>query len=86
MNKKRNRKLALFLGPGLLGVAAFFLVPLGVCVYFSFGASNAFWNYDKVLQSQAFRLAVTNTLKLIGMGLPVILTSGVLLAIANGRC
>jgi len=85
MNKKKNRKLALFLVPGLLGAAAFFLIPLGVCMYFSFSANSAFWNYNKVLQSQAFRLAVTNTLKLIGLGLPVILVSSVLLAIAQWK-
>lgn len=85
MNKKQNRKLALFFLPGVVGVVLFFLVPLGVCVYFSFGASSPFWNYDKVLQSQAFRLAITNTLKLIGMGLPVILAGGVALAIGQWK-
>lgn len=83
MNKKHNRKLALFLVPGFIGVVIFFLVPLCVCLYFSFGASSSFGNYDKVLQSQAFRLAVGNTLKIIGLGLPVILAGGVLLALAQ---
>ena len=75
MNKKHNRKVALFLIPGFLGVLVFFLVPLCICLYFSFGAGSAFGNYDKVLQSQAFRLAVRNTLRLIVFGLPVILAS-----------
>ena len=85
MNKKHNRKVALFLIPGFLGVLVFFLVPLCICLYFSFGAGSAFGNYDRVLQSQAFRLAVRNTLQLILFGLPVILTGGVLLAIVQWK-
>lgn len=85
MNKKHNRKLALFFTPGFMGVAVFFLVPLCICLYFSFGASTILGNYDKVLQSQAFRLAVRNTFRLIGIGMPVILTVGVLLAIAQWK-
>lgn len=85
MNKKQNRKSALFFVLGFVGVMAFFLVPLCVCVYFSFNATSALGNYEKVLQSQAFRLAVGNTFRLIGVGLPVILAGGVLLAIAQWK-
>ena len=66
MNKKQNRKSALFFVLGFVGVMAFFLVPLCVCVYFSFNATSVLGNYEKVLQSQAFRLVERTVICLTG--------------------
>ena len=59
MNKKRNRRISLFVIPGLLGIAIFFMIPLAITVGMSFGKSGdiSLQNYQSVLQSKAFRLA-----------------------------
>lgn len=74
---KTTEKTAwLLLAPILLGVAVFFLIPFGITLYYSvtFGVTGRFvgWqNYADVLGSSAFRLAAGNTLRFLGLGVPV---------------
>ena len=74
---KTTEKTAwLLLAPILLGVAIFFLIPFGITLYYSvtFGVTGRFvglQNYADVLGSSAFRLAAGNTLRFLGLGVPV---------------
>lgn len=81
MNKKQNRKVALFLIPGFLGVILFFLVPLGITLGMSFSEGESLFHYRQVLSSKAFWLAVRNTLRLLAVGVPGIMAGGILLAV-----
>lgn len=81
----------LYLLPSLLGVTAFFIVPFFVVVYYSVirGTMNPefvlFENYKNVLQNEAFKVAVKNTLKFSVMAVPlaVILPLGLALILEN---
>lgn len=83
MNKKQNRKLTLFILPGLAGLAVFFMIPIVIMVMMSFSAMGelSFQHYQQVLQSKAFQLALGNTLRLLVSGVPLILIVGVLFAL-----
>jgi len=56
MNKKQQRKLVLFILPGLVGLAVFFMIPIAIMVVMSFSAMGepSFQHYRQVLQSKAF--------------------------------
>lgn len=80
----------MFLLPGVLGVAIFTLIPFLDVWKRSFftSLSNEFCglsNYQTVLQNQAFRLAVYNTVRFIAVCLPLLLAGGFLLAAAMER-
>ena len=68
--------------PGLAGFAALFLIPFVLSFYFSFfqgiGSTRfvAFANYRSVIASGSFRLAVTNTLTFVAIGIPALLVLG----------
>lgn len=77
----------LFLIPSLLGVTAFLLVPFAETVrrsFFDTLGKNfvAFANYQSVLQNQAFRLAVRNTLHFTVVCVPLLLVFSLALAMA----
>lgn len=81
----------LYLLPSLLGVTVFFIVPFFVVVYYSVirGTMNPefvlFENYKNVLQNEAFKVAVKNTLKFSVMAVPlaVVLPLGLALILEN---
>ena len=65
----RNR--CWFLLPSFAGVALFVLLPFGWVIVTSFSKGLA--NYKTVLTNGAFLLAVKNTLKFTGIGIPLLL-------------
>lgn len=76
-----------FLLPSLGGVSFFVLIPFGDVVRRSFstamtGEFCGLENYQGVLQNQAFLLAMSNTLRFVGVCLPLLLAGGLLLALA----
>lgn len=79
-----------FLAPSLLGVGYLVLFPTGDVLRRSFvTALSGQWvgleNYRKVLGNDAFRLAVGNTLRFLGLCLPLLLTLSLLLALVICR-
>jgi multiple sugar transport system permease protein len=77
----------LFLLPGLLGVSYFVLIPFADVVRRSFmtalsGEFVGIDNFISVFHNRAFSLAVTNTLRFVGIGVPILLILGLLLALA----
>lgn len=72
--------------PSFLGIAVFFLLPYVRILYYSF-INNQFQkkfvgleNYREVIQNGYFRLAMKNSLLLIGIGVPVLLLLSLLLS------
>ena len=83
-----NRKYAwiLFLLPSLLGVTVFCLLPFLDVVRRSFltavtGEWNGVGNYLAVFQNQAFQLAVKNTVRFTLVCLPLLIGTGLFLAV-----
>lgn len=79
-----------FLAPSLLGVGYLVLFPTGDVLRRSFvTALSGQWvgleNYRKVLGNDAFRLAVGNTLRFLGLCLPLLLVLSLLLALVICR-
>lgn len=75
-----------FLAPSLLGVGYLVLLPTGDVLRRSFAtALSSQWvgldNYRKVLENEAFRLAVGNTLRFMLLSLPLLLSLSLLLAL-----
>lgn len=75
-----------FLAPSLLGVGYLVLLPTGDVLRRSFAtALSGQWvgldNYRKVLENEAFRLAVGNTLRFMLLSLPLLLSLSLLLAL-----
>lgn len=75
-----------FLAPSLLGVGYLVLLPTGDVLRRSFTtAMSGQWtgleNYRKVLENEAFRLAVRNTLRFLALSLPLLLSLSLLLAL-----
>lgn len=76
-----------FLGPSFLGVALFFIIPFGVVVYYSMiqGPMNdsfvGLQHYQAVLQNNAFKTAVSNTLTFTGVAVPLAVVGSLLLAL-----
>ena len=76
-----------FLGPSLLGVLLFFMIPFGVVIYYSLisGPMDPSFaglaNYTAVLQNAAFRRAVHNTLVFTGIAVPLAVVGSLALAL-----
>lgn len=76
-----------FLGPSFLGVLLFYIVPFGVVVYYSLiqGPMNSSFvglqNYVNVLQNNAFRTAVKNTVVFTGIAVPLAVVGSLVLAL-----
>lgn len=89
-NKKKRKRTAwkevfIFLFPGLAGVAVFVLLPFSDVIRRSFstavtGEWSGIRNYDMVLNNQAFMLAAKNTLRFIGVCLPLLIMISLFLA------
>ncbi len=76
---KWNLRCTLCLLPSFLGIALFFLLPYVRILYYSL-INNQFQkkfvglrNYQEVIENPYFRLAMKNSLLLIGIGVPVLL-------------
>lgn len=79
-----------FLAPSLLGVGYLVLLPTGDVLRRSFAtALSGQWvgldNYRKVLENEAFRLAMGNTLRFMLLSLPLLLSLSLLLALVICR-
>lgn len=83
----RNNRRLLFLAPSLFGVCYLILLPSKDVICRSFmTALSGQWvglgNYQKVLTNEAFLLAAKNTLRFLGLCLPLLLILSLLLALA----
>jgi len=79
------REVLLFLSPGLAGVILFVLLPFSDVVRRSFstavtGEWSGIRNYDLVMHNQAFMLAAKNTLRFVGVCLPLLIFISLFLA------
>ena len=90
--EKRKQKIGLFLAlPILLGTLVFYMVPLLITIWYSFtfgaGGTNfvGFANYQRVWANQRFQLALINTIKFLGIGVPSILILSLGLALVLNR-
>ena len=78
---------AAFLGPSLLGVGLFFIVPFCVVVYYSLISNPSqrefvgLQNFIDLLQSAAFKQAAGNTLKFSVIAVPLAVVLSLLLAL-----
>lgn len=82
MQKKQSLKGILFVSPFLAGFFVFYFIPFVWSVLYSFtdgiggirfvGLSH----YQSLFQSQAFRIAARNTLKFAVIGVPLVIVSG----------
>ncbi len=83
---KRNRMLAVFLLPGLLGLLVFYVAPFIGGIYFSVtdgsfqNAFVGFDNYLKVWQNTMFQTGLRNTMELSLICAPVIFVLSFMLA------
>ena len=84
---KRRRALTGYAlaAPVLLGTLVFFALPFGLTFWYSltFGPGGQTFvgldNYAYVLSTRSFRLAAGNTLRFLGLGVPLILVISMLL-------
>lgn len=83
---KQSMAAAGFLLPSLAGVTVFYLLPVADVVRRSFttavtGEFTGFDNYRTVFQNEAFLLAAKNTAKFALCCLPILIVSGLLIAL-----
>jgi len=77
MSRPNFTKGLLFILPGFMGFALFYLLPFGVSVWYSFlsrpvdGEFVGFRNYIDLLQSPAYRLGLRNTIIFMGLSVPL---------------
>lgn len=90
--RAHSQRTAWFLvAPVLVGVFVFFAVPFCITVWYSFtfGVGGAEFvalaNYAKVFRSSAFLLAARNTLRFLGIAVPLIMLLGFVLALLLQR-
>lgn len=87
LNRKESLTGFLFCLPSILGMLAFFVIPFGISVYISFtesmGSSRfvGLKNYIDVMDSAAFRLAASNTLKFNLVAVPAIMIISLFIAL-----
>lgn len=85
LNRTPWKEVFLFLFPGFAGVCLFVLVPFGDVIRRSFstavtGEWSGLYNYRAVLNNQAFLLAAKNTLRFMGVCLPLLIAFSLFLA------
>ena len=83
---KRGRFFVLFLLPSFAGVTVFVLIPFLDVVKRSFltavtGEWTGLNNYNLLVHNQAFRLAIHNTLRFTRVGIPLLVLSGLVIAV-----
>lgn len=86
LEKREERKAWLFLLPSLAGILVFVMIPFADVIRRSFceAMSDKFVgisNYKLVITNGAFRLAVKNTVKFIGICIPLLLILSLILAL-----
>lgn len=85
--RRQIRSGLLFAAPVLGGTLLFFGVPFCMVVLFSFGLGGGqsqfvgLQNYVRALESESFRLAVWNTVRFLALGVPLVLTLALSLAL-----
>lgn len=84
------KSILLFLLPSLAGVFVFVLIPFADVGKRSFqtavtGTFCGLDNYRTIFSNQAFLLAVKNTLRLVGIGLPLLIVVSLLISLAINR-
>lgn len=91
MKKRYWRKCTLLLLPSFIGVAVFYLIPFLRVIYYSL-IENQFskkfvWfeNYKTVLQNTYFRMALKNSLLLIGIAVPILVVTAFFLSVLLQR-
>lgn len=78
---------AAFLGPSILGVGMFFIVPFFIVVYYSIIDNPVqrnfvfLDNFIALFKNSSFRQAALNTLKFAGLAVPLAVVLGVVLAL-----
>lgn len=82
---KKSNKAWIFLGPSLIGVIFFVLIPFGDAIRRSFttamgGKFVGFSNYEAVIDNKAFQMAVSNTVKFIVICVPLLLLLSLILS------
>lgn len=85
LKRKPWKEVFIFLFPGFAGVCLFVLVPFGDVVRRSFstavtGEWSGLSNYKMILNNQAFLLAAKNTLRFMGICLPLLIAVSLFLA------
>lgn len=84
--KSERLKTSLFIMPGFIGVAAFFLLPFFIVIYYSLidNPINAefvwFDNFISLLNNSSFKLAAKNTVLFTSLALPLAIIIPLLLA------
>ena len=84
---KKDKVSGLFLAPSLVGVLLFFVLPFLVVIFYSFVDNSiskrfvGFTNYVNVINNNAFRTAVGNTLLFSAIAVPLAVVLGLLLAL-----
>lgn len=89
-SRRERRAFACFLLPSLAGVAVFVLLPFADVVKRSFmtvmsGEFAGLDNYRRVIDNQAFRLAVKNTIHFTGVAIPLLVVTGLVIALALSK-
>lgn len=85
-NKKRNSGLLLAM-PAIIGFLIFYLIPFLITVWYSvsFGVGAGEFvgmeNYRMIFQNEMFLQAAGNTIRFLGVGIPVILVLSFFLAL-----
>lgn len=84
---KRRSSAWLFLLPSLLGTGIFILIPFADVIRRSFteafsGKFAGIRNYQEVFSNEAFSLAMKNTLRFLGICIPLLLICSLLLSLA----
>lgn len=86
LQKKQNRMGVLLVSPFFIGCTVFYFAPFIISIYYSFtsgGKEKQFVginNYIQLFQNQSFLLALKNTVLFMGIGIPILLCTGLLLA------
>jgi len=86
--KKEKIIPLMFIGPSLLGLCVFYIGPFLEMVYYSFqkdffsGEFVGLKNYEMLIGNEAFLQASKNTFIFMAIGLPILLISAMLLAMA----
>ena len=93
MGKRKHKEISSFLGflsISLCGVGIFVLIPFSDVVGRSFmtvmsGKWVGFKNYKTVINNEAFRLAVANTVKFVGVAIPLLIVIGLSAALVLSK-
>lgn len=93
MGKRKHKEISSFLGflsISLCGVGIFVLIPFSDVVGRSFmtvmsGKWVGFKNYKTVINNEAFRLAVVNTVKFVGVAIPLLIVIGLSAALVLSK-